>query len=193
MANGYQRNPLFHWFSWWLKPYPLKRRNIRNQLLANSTTEEQVRSTTFTTAPKLIRKPPGRSCFFFLAGRSNFPVIYHQTCNNCHKTGHFASVCKQVAKDQGASRPAFHKPTLPDPRRAPFWWVEQEDHSYTLPEESIEYDNCFTLSDGQPPNTSTPTIAPPSDRGHFVLLLLDDPNASWSAQIPFQIHSAASC
>ena len=129
MANGYQRNPLFHWFSWWFKPYPLK----------------QVRSTTFTTAPKLIRKPPGTSCFFF--GR----------------------------KEQ------------------PFWWVEQEDHSYTLSEESIEYENCFTLSDGQPPNISTPTIAPPSDRGHFVLLLLDDPNASWSAQIPFQIDSAASC
>ncbi|KAK2552422.1 hypothetical protein P5673_026507 [Acropora cervicornis] len=34
----------------------------------------------------------------FVAARSNFPVIYHQTCSYCHKTGHFASVCKQVAK-----------------------------------------------------------------------------------------------
>ena len=35
-----------------------------NQLFANSTTEEQARYTNFTTAPKL-KKPPGRSCFFF--------------------------------------------------------------------------------------------------------------------------------
>lgn len=71
--------------------------------------------------------------------------------------------------------------------------MEQEEHSYILPEEGIQYENCFTLSNGQPLNTSVPTTAPPPDRGHFVLLLLKDPNSSCIAQIPFQIDSAASC
>ena len=121
-----------------------------------------------------LRTYPNRSCFFCGSRQQHSCDICPasgQTCNYCHKTGLFTIVCQQAAKDQRASRPASHEPTPPDPRRAHIRLVEQEERSYILPEEGIQYENCFTLSNGQPLNTSVPTTAPPSDRGHFVLLL----------------------
>ncbi|RMX55270.1 hypothetical protein pdam_00021349 [Pocillopora damicornis] len=44
-----------------------------------------------------------------------------------------------------------------------------------------------------PPHTGVPTTAPPSDKGHFVLPLLEDPDSKCRAQIPFPIDLAASC
>ena len=122
-----------------------------NKLLANSTTEEQVHSPTSTTAHKLVKKPPGRSRpgtfldrYCFLCGsmqqhyRDICPASGH-TCRCCHKTDHFAGFCQQVAKENGASRPASHTPTPPGPRREYMRLVEQEEHSYTLPVEGIQY------------------------------------------------------
>ena len=100
-----------------------------NKLFANSTTEEQVHSPTSTTAHKLVKKPPGRSRpgtflnrYCFLCGsmqqhyRDISPASGH-TCRCCHKTDHFAGFCQQVAKENGASRPASHTPAPPVPRR----------------------------------------------------------------------------
>ena len=70
--------------------------------------------------------------------------------------------------------------------------VKQEEHSYTLPKEGIQYENSFTLSSGQLTNIGVTTMAPPSDKGHFILLLLEKPDSNCRAQIPFQIDSAAS-
>ena len=122
-----------------------------NKLLANSTTEEQVHSPTSTTAHKLVKKPPGRSRpgtflnrYCFLCGsmqqhyRDICPASGH-TCRCCHKTDHFAGFCQQVAKENGASRPASQTPTQQGPRREHMRLVEQEEHSYTLPEEGIQY------------------------------------------------------
>ena len=122
-----------------------------NKLLVNSTTEEQVHSPTSTTAHKLVKKPPGRSRpgtflnrYCFLCGsmqqhyRDICPASGH-TCRCCHKTDHFAGFCQQVAKENGASRPASQTPTQPGPRREHMRLVEQEEHSYTLPVEGIQY------------------------------------------------------
>ena len=122
-----------------------------NKLLANSTIEEQVHSPTSTTAHELVKKPPGRSRpgtflnrYCFLCGsmqqhyRDICPASGH-TCRCCHKTDHFAGFCQQVAKENGASRPASHTPTPPGPRREYTRLVEQEEHSYTLPVEGIQY------------------------------------------------------
>ena len=70
--------------------------------------------------------------------------------------------------------------------------VKQEEHSYTLPKEGIQYENSFTLSSGQLTNTGVTTMAPPSDKGHFILFLLEKPDSNYRAQIPFQKNSAAS-
>ena len=70
--------------------------------------------------------------------------------------------------------------------------VKQEEHSYILPKESIQYENSFTLSGGQLTNTGVTTMAPPSDEGYFILFLLEKPDSNCRAQIPFQIDSAAS-
>ena len=100
-----------------------------NKLLANSTTEEQVHSPTSTTAHKLVKKPPGRSrpgtfpnryCFFCGSKQQHYREICPasgQTCRCCYKTDHLAGVCRQVAIENGASRPASHTPTPPDPKR----------------------------------------------------------------------------
>ena len=130
--------------------------------MVNSTTEEQVHSPTSTTAHKLVKKPPGkprpgtypnRSCSFCGTKWQHYRDIclaLGQTCSCSHKTDHFASVCQQVAKDNRASKLASHKPTPPSPRREHMRLVEQEEHFYTLPKEGIQYENCFTLSSGQP-------------------------------------------
>ena len=122
-----------------------------NKLLANSTREEQVHSPTSTAAHKLIKKPPGRSrpgtflnryCFFCGSKQQHYRDICPasgQTCRCCYKTDHFAGFCQQVAKENGASRPASHTPTPQDPRREYMRLVEQEEHFYTLPEEGIQY------------------------------------------------------
>ena len=68
--------------------------------------------------------------------------------------------------------------------------VKQEEHSYTLPKEGIQYENSFTLSSAQLTNIGVTTMAPPSDKGHFILLLLEKPDSNCRAQIPFQIDSA---
>ena len=169
--------------------------------MVNSTTEEQVHSPTSTTAHKLVKKPPGRSRpgtflnrYCFLCGsmqqhyRDICPASGH-TCRCCHKTDHFAGFCQQVAKENGASRPASQTPTQPGPRREHMRLVEQEEHSYTLPKEGIQYENFFTLSSGQPPDTSVTTTASPSNKGHFVLFLLDKPDSNRRVQISFQIDS----
>ena len=91
-----------------------------------------------------------------------------------------------------ASKLVSHKPIPPGPRLEHMRLVEQEEHSYTLPKEGIQYENCFTLSSGQLPNTGVATTAPSSYKGHFVLLLLEKPDSNCRAQIPFQIDSAAS-
>ena len=130
---------------------PFEAAQRTNKLLANSTREEQVHSPTSTAAHKLIKKPPGRSRpgtflnrYCFLCGsmqqhyRDICPASGH-TCRCCHKTDHFAGFCQQVAKENGASRPASHTPTPPGPRREYMRLVEQEEHSYTLPVEGIQY------------------------------------------------------
>ena len=164
--------------------------------VTNSTT-----SPTSTTAHKLVKKPPGRSrpgsypnrsCFFCGTKWHHYRDICPasgQTCSCCHKTDHFAGVRQQVAKDNRVSKPTSHKPTPPDPRRGHMRLMEQIEHSYTLPKEDIQYENFFTLSSGQPPDTSVTTTASPSNKGHFVLFLLDKPDSNCRVQISFQIDS----
>ena len=66
-------------------------------------------------------------------------------------------------------------------------------------QEGIQYGNCFTLSEKQPPDllstaTTPPSLHPPiADKGHFVMLDLRNLDSLISKQIPFQIDSAASC
>ena len=135
---------------------------------------------------------PNRSCFFCGTKWHHYRDICPasgQTCSCCHKTDHFAGVRQQAAKDNRVSKPTCHKPTPPDPRRGHMRLMEQEEHSYTLPKEGIQYENFFTLSSGQPPDTSVTTTASPSNKGHFVLFLLDKPDSNCRVQISFQIDS----
>ena len=186
-----------------------------NILLANSTIEEQVHYTTSTplnkgsqnsasrsTRPEYPSPSPPTDPVFSAAANNNTPVTCPasgQTCNYCRKTGHFANVCQQAAKDHRTSKPTSEKPTPSDPRREHVRMVEQEERSLTPPEEGLQYENCFTLSDKQPSNAGTTALASPlllsapAEKGHFVLLDVKSSDSCHSIQIPFQMDSAASC
>lgn len=167
-------------------------------LLANSTTEEQVHYTTSTSVNKGTQNSPGRSTrpFFFCGSKQQQPrnicPASGQTCNYCRKTG------QQAAKDHRTSKPTFQKPPPSDPRREHIRMVEQDENCCAPPEEGIQYENCFTLTDEQPSNGDTTALAPPplhpapTDKGHFVLLDLTSSDSRHSTQVPFQIDSAAS-
>ncbi|RMX40663.1 hypothetical protein pdam_00023530 [Pocillopora damicornis] len=128
-----------------------------NKLLANSTTEEQVHSTPSTTAHKLVKKLPGRSrpgtfltdIAFSVAASGNTTVTYAQ----------LQARLADVAKGNGTSRPASHTTTPPGPRRELMTLVEQEEHSYTLPEEGIHIPWAKILPSKTviPPYDSPPT------------------------------------
>ena len=196
MANGNWRIPLSSRLSWWIKLYRLRRHNIQRSFWLIPPHLPLLRRRT-----KLVKKPPGRSrpgsypnrsCFFCGTKWHHYRDICPasgQTCSCCHKTDHFVGVRQQVAKDNRVSKPTSHKPTPPDPRRGHMRLVEQEEHSYTLPKEGIQYENFFTLSSGQPPDTGVTTTASPSNKGHFVLFLLDKPDSNCRVQISFQIDS----
>ncbi|KAL9983052.1 hypothetical protein ACROYT_G005176 [Oculina patagonica] len=99
-----------------------------NTLLASSTLEEQVHYTTSTflnkgthSYPSRSTKPPNRPCFFCGSKQPhshNMCPASGQTCNYCCKTGHFANVFQQAAKDHRSSKPTSQKPTPRDPRQA---------------------------------------------------------------------------
>ena len=196
MANGNWRIPLSSRLSWWIKLHRLRRHNIQRSFwLIPPHLPLPRRRTNWSKNLRADQDlDPTLTDLSFFCGtkwhhyRDICPAS-GQTCSCCHKTDHFAGVRQQVAKDNRVSKPTSHKPTPPDPRRGHMRLVEQEEHSYTLPKEGIQYENFFTLSSGQPPDTSVTTTASPSNKGHFVLFLLDKPDSNRRVQISFQIDS----
>ena len=151
MANGNRRIPLSPRRSWWVKLYRLRRHNIQTSFWLIPPQKNKFTLSLPRQRTNWSKKPPGRSRpgtfldrYYFLCGsmqqhyRDICPASGH-TCRCCHKTDHFAGFCQQVAKENGASRPASHTPTPPGPRREYMRLVEQEEHSYTLPVEGIQY------------------------------------------------------
>ena len=93
-----------------------------NKILTSTTIEEQVHY----TATLKAKKPPGRviqsneqPCYF--CGKPKHPLekcpARRQTCNYCHKTGHFANVCQQAARDTRTLRPVAQKTVQPGPKQ----------------------------------------------------------------------------
>ena len=180
-----------------------------NKLLATSATEEQVHYTASVFPNKGLPNPPGkatrpgnRSCFFCGGKQQHSRDLcpaFGKICSYCHKSGHFANVCQQAARNQRPSRTTPQNPTPRGPRRDHIRLLQQNNISCAPPEDGIQDENCFTLSDKQPPdldNTATtpPSLHPPiAGKGHFVMLDLWSPDSCVSKQIPFQIDSAASC
>ena len=93
------------------------------------------------------------------------------------------------------------KPTAPGPRHEHVRMVDQDQnfHLPPPPEDSIQFEHCFTISDAPPYSANAAAAALPSlqhrtpDEGHFVLLDFASPDSELTTQIPFQIDSAASC
>ena len=179
-----------------------------NKLLANSTIEEHVHFTSSTNPNKSFQRPPSRPTrsgnypnkpCFFCGSKQPHPreacPAQAQTCSYCHKTGHFANVCLQAARDHRTYKPTFQKPTPQGSRQEHVRMVEQEENAYTALEESIQYENCFTISSTADAATSASISlhSKITDKGHFVLLDLNDFDSSCSTRVPFQIDSAASC
>ena len=77
--------------------------------------------------------------------------------------------------------------------------VVQDESFHLPPEDSIQFEHCFTITDTQPYSANAAAAALPSlqrrtpDKSHFVLLDLASPDSDLTTQIPFQIDSAASC
>ena len=97
-----------------------------NTLLASSTIEEQVHYTTSTcfnkgthSYPGRSPKPPNRPCFFCGSKQQhsrNMCPASGRTCNYCCKTGHFANVCRQAAKDRRSSKTCLPTAYSPGPQ-----------------------------------------------------------------------------
>jgi len=77
--------------------------------------------------------------------------------------------------------------------------VDHDESFHLPPEDSIQFEHCFTISDTQPYSANATAAALPSlqhrtpDKGHFILLDLASPDSDLTTQIPFQIDLAASC
>ena len=69
--------------------------------------------------------------------------------------------------------------------------VDQSESLALPPEDRLQYEHCFTISDAKPRTAHTSSAVP--DKGHFVLLHLKSPDSNHTIQVPFQIDSAASC
>ena len=128
-----------------------------NKLLAHSSIEEQVHYATSTTPARNSQRPPNRpnseSCFF-CGNKTQHPrdicPAQGQTCSYCQKQGHFSSVCQQAIRDQRSSRPPAKKPIIPHPRREHVRMVDQNESLALPPEDEIQYEHCFTISDAKP-------------------------------------------
>ena len=154
-----------------------------NKLLAHSFIEEQVHYATSTTPARNFQRPPSRpiskSCFFCGSQtphpREKCPA-QGQTCNYCHKLGHFSSVCQQAARDQRSSRPPPKQPIRPSPRHEHVRMVDQDESSAFPSENGILDEHCFTISDTRPHTAHASSMVP--DKGHFVLLDLKSPDSN---------------
>ena len=145
----------------------------------------------FSTAPS---RAISKSCFF-CGNKTPHPrekcPAQGQTCNYCHKLGHFSSVCRRAARDQRSPRPPPKQPIRPNPRYEHVRMIDQDESSTIPSEDGILYEHCFTISDTRPHTTHASSTVP--DKGHFVLLDLKSPDSNHTNQVPFQIASAASC
>jgi len=139
-----------------------------------------------------------------VAANNNTPVtcaqLQDELATIAAKQAILQTSADRLPKTAAARKPASQQPTPPDPRHEHIRMVDQEESSSAPSEESIQYENCFTLSDQQPgSNADTTPLAPlplhraHADKGHFVLLDLTSSDSCHSTQVPFQIDSAASC
>ena len=156
MANGNRRIPLSSRLSWWIKSYRLRRHNIQRSfwlILPQKKKFTLPLPRQRTNWSKNLRADQDleltlTDLAFSMSPSGNTTVTYAQL-----QARLVADVTKLITlqasvnrlPDNRASKPAFHKPTPPGPRREHMRLVEQEEHSYTLPKEGIQYENWFTL------------------------------------------------
>ena len=155
-------------------------------MLQHLTTEGQVHYTSASSdLPKLLTRPAKpdmnlKPCWYCGNKQSHHCELcpaYRKTCSYCRKTGHFAKVCMQAAKDRKIKQQQVRLLNQDPPR--PCW------------EEAVQHEQRFVISNQkQHEQTSTTQHRKPGGNSYFVMLTLSRPQSGQpdnSMKVPFKL------